>query len=690
MDVVLQRASSLAQSGRFAEAIRLYREFLARAPENPEATHFLGICLVQSGRPSEGLPLIERSVGLAPRNAMYRQNFGLILAEAGDVAAAEQEFRKIVESEPGNATGHNHLGMARQRLGRFDQAVASYLEALRLAPGDAAAANNLGFCLLERGDVEGAAEWLRRSLAADARNPMAHNNLGNVLRTKGEQKAAAESFRRAIALAPRLASAHYNLALTLRDLDERHGALEAARAAVQCAPELGAAWQLFAELVAVSRFKAWDPAFAADCEHLFSRTEVEVQPCAEALLSLIRSGPRGRLFLLLLEHTIVADEAFEAEMTALRRELLGAPASLELACALAQQCFLNEYIWPESAEETVLLSKNEAKMPLQIAVLGMYRLLSAIPHLQKPAGGGEAFERMWRRLVEEPATEAKMTIPALTPIEDEVSRKVQGQYEANPYPRWHRAPATGAFQLPRMLRALFPHLHPAKLAAPDAPEILIAGCGTGRHAAITAQLQPLGRVLAVDLSRASLAYAMRRCKELGLANIRFAQADILQLGRLEERFDLIECSGVLHHMQDPLAGWRVLLSLLKPGGFMKLGLYSELGRRHIVAARELVRGMQVRESRQRILALPADHPARAVTTLRDFYSASGARDLILHVQEHRFTIQKLREAIATLDVEFLGFESTEKKAQRSFDEWAALEQAEPDTFSSMYQFWIRR
>jgi SAM-dependent methyltransferase len=297
---------------------------------------------------------------------------------------------------------------------------------------------------------------------------------------------------------------------------------------------------------------------------------------------------------------------------------------------------------------------------------------------------------MWRRLVEEPAKEAALAVPALTPVADGVSRKVQAQYEANPYPRWHRAPAAAAFPLPRMLRSLFPRLDPAKLAAPEAPRVLIAGCGTGRHAAITAQLQPHSRILAVDLSRASLAHAMRRCGELGLANIRFAQADILQLGALDERFDLIECSGVLHHMEDPMAGWRVLLSLLKPGGYMKLGLYSEAGRKDIVAAREAVRGLQMTSARQRIFGLPADHRARSVTRLRDFYSASGARDLILHVQEHRFTIPQLASAVGELGVEFLGFELHGKRIAMSLEEWDAYESANPDTFASMYQFWIRK
>ena len=687
LDTDLKRASSLTQSGRFGEAAQLYRELLARSPEHPEATHFLGVCLMQSGRREEGLPMIARSVELAPGNAAYRQNFGLMLADSGHLAAAENEFSQMIVLDPWNPNAHNYLGMVRQRLGRMDEAVASYVEALRLRPGDAATANNLGYCLLERGDVEGATEWLQRSIAADPGNPMAHNNLGNALRTAGNIQQAVKSYEHALELAPRFGNAHYNLAMALRDLDERYAALEAARMAVHCAPEQRAAWQLFAELVAVSRFKAWDADFAGDCERLFSQTEVEVQPCAEAILSLVRTAPRGRLFLLLLEHAIVADERFEEEMTALRRELLGAPVSLELACALAQQCFLNEYLWPEIEEETALLDKMDPKTPLQVAVFGMFRSLK---NITKPTGGGEAFERMWRRLVDEPALESQLEIERLTKIEDETSLKVRAQYEANPYPRWHRAPSPGPFPLPRMLRSLFPNLDPAKLAAPDAPEILIAGCGTGRHAAISAQLQPLGRVLAVDISRTSLAYAMRRCKELGLSNLRFAQADILELANLGERFDLIECSGVLHHMKDPISGWRVLVSLLEPGGFMKLGLYSELGRRHIVAAREVVKGLEVREARERILALPADHPAREVAKLRDFYSVSGARDLILHVQEHRFTIDALAQAISQLGVEFLGFELPGQKLAMPLEEWKAFEAAAPDSFASMYQFWVRK
>ena len=85
-------------------------------------------------------------------------------------------------------------------------------------------------------------------------------------------------------------------------------------------------------------------------------------------------------------------------------------------------------------------------------------------------------------------------------------------------------------------------------------------------------------MLAIDLSLNSLAYAKRKTGELGLTNIEYRQHDILQLESLTERFDLIESIGVLHHLADPLVGWRILRKRLKPRGLMRIGLYSAIAR----------------------------------------------------------------------------------------------------------------
>ncbi len=109
---------------------------------------------------------------------------------------------------------------------------------------------------------------------------------------------------------------------------------------------------------------------------------------------------------------------------------------------------------------------------------------------------------------------------------------MRDQYEHNPYPRWAKLPLPAEPDtIEGALRALFPSL-PAGSATRDGCDVLIAGCGTG-HCAIEAARRYRGaRVLAVDLSLTSLGYAMRKTRELAIANIDYAQADILQLGTL--------------------------------------------------------------------------------------------------------------------------------------------------------------
>jgi len=174
---------------------------------------------------------------------------------------------------------------------------------------------------------------------------------------------------------------------------------------------------------------------------------------------------------------------------------------------------------------------------------------------------------------------------------------------------------------------------------------------------------------------------------------------------------LIECMGVLHHLRDPLRGWRSLLGVLAEHGYMRIGLYSELGRAHIVRGQAFARdggypGTDdgIRALRQDLLAAAgSDAELAKVAQIRDFHSLSGTRDLLLHVQEHRFTVPMLARALEELGLEFLGFELPGPHVARAYrarfpgdpdmddlSNWHAFEQTEPDTFARMYQFWVRR
>jgi 2-polyprenyl-3-methyl-5-hydroxy-6-metoxy-1,4-benzoquinol methylase len=386
----------------------------------------------------------------------------------------------------------------------------------------------------------------------------------------------------------------------------------------------------------------------------------------------------------LMEDVVIRDPSLEQTITDASGRMLD---PLPVMAAIAHQCFNAEYVFGDASK----LDQRPQSVHEYVAY-ACHRPLWTLEDAGTAATALEAspFAKLARRQIREPLEERRLAreIPALSGATTAVSAAVQAQYEANPYPRW--------------LRTELPGEDPT----PDVKDILVAGCGTGQHAISTARRFPGAQVLAVDLSLASLAYAKRKTIELGLRNIEYAQADILAMGGLQERYDLIECSGVLHHLQDPFAGWRILAGLRKPGARMRIGLYSELGRRAIVRARELIaaegwkpNAKGIRACRGAIRARANDELFQKIIRNEDFYSMSGCRDLLFHVQEHRFTLPQVAAMIERLGLKFRGFEHPDSgttlaryRARYSdvlnLADWHRFETDYPDTFSRMYQFWV--
>lgn len=410
----------------------------------------------------------------------------------------------------------------------------------------------------------------------------------------------------------------------------------------------------------------------------------------------------------------VTDPALESRMTALRRAcLMEGTGSLSLLAHLAIQCFLNEYVW---RVDDVEATRAEAlwqdlaqgqRAPEALLLVGCYRSLSELPDAAAllRADWPPAVRAVLKEQVADPVQEQSIqaTLPTLTPIRDGVSEAVRSQYERHPYPRWVALPRARPIPAEQYLHAQFPLARPTPL--PHAPEVLVAGCGTGLHALNAAQRFPDGRILAIDLSRASLAYAARRTREAGVQAITYAQADLLELGRLDRTYDVIESVGVLHHLADPFEGARALAGLLRPGGVMKLGLYSATARAGLSAARALARSYgpgRLRELRGAILDAPEGDPLRFALGRGDFYAASSCMDLLLHAQECELGIADIERMLAESGLRLLGFtvppavaatyraQFPQDPAMTDLANWRALEQSAPLTFLGMYQFWAQK
>jgi len=435
-----------------------------------------------------------------------------------------------------------------------------------------------------------------------------------------------------------------------------------------------------------------------------------------------------------LESTPAAGLDFEHFLVLARRALLldilasqspGKADSLLLrfCCTIARQCYINEYVYncmPEECAGVTWLRDSISKriadakpVPgVWVAAFACYSPLSLLPDCQQLAGAmtEPPLAGLFSQQVSEPIQENnyRATLQKLTTIDDETSRLVCSQYEENPYPRWVRLPSTGgAVPFTAFLASELGLKSPRLARQDDHIDVLIAGCGTGQQSIQTAQRFSAARILAVDLSTASLAYAKRKTRELGIVNIEYAQADILRLESICKTFDLIECVGVLHHLEDPVAGWRVLRSILRPGGVMHIGLYSELARRDIAAAQDLVvaQGYEattegIRQFRLDLQLVDRWRPFRNLTAMQDFYDTSGCRDLLFHAKEHRFTLRQIKESLAELELDFLKFNIDLAVQQRyslqypgelaraDLNCWTQFEVENPSTFLGMYNFYV--
>jgi 2-polyprenyl-3-methyl-5-hydroxy-6-metoxy-1,4-benzoquinol methylase/Flp pilus assembly protein TadD len=568
-----------------------------------------------------------------------------------------------------------------------------------------------------KGEFVQAENLCRLALSRDPRHVQSLVLLGDLVQQGGRNKLAVKLLSQALELDRADAAAHDNIAIAYQAL----GRIGDAVTHFACAMALG--------LRDPEMLVKQSAAVAAPLKRLADAWPRQL-PLAELLGAQgARPLARDAMLLALLQSQVVHDLELERLLTAFRRGLLQSAIagdtglvdsdSVEFLCALAQQCFLNEYVFALGETEWMQVRQVQDRIsaalaagadiaPLDLIVTASYLPLHQLPMASSllSTSWPDAMERLLTRQIREPLEEAadRTDIAALTAVDDAVSLQVQNQYEESPYPRWTTVPQINPTTVADYVEhelGIAPASWPKTVTHSD---ILIAGCGTGSHSIDTALRFPQANVLAIDISRASVAYAHRKTRELGLINIAYGQADILKLASLERRFDVIEAVGVLHHLSDPAAGWQVLLSLLRPNGLMLVGLYSAMARQSLLAARAFIAERGYRATAEDIRACRQKLIQRfGMPPFRDFSSTSGCRDLLFNVMEHQFSIPQIRAFLDAHHLTFLGFgqlpPDVRKKFQQQFSDadamrdlaaWHAFEQKNPLTFGNMYFFWVQK
>jgi len=594
-------------------------------------------------------------------------------------------------------------------------------------------------------DLERAKQWMERASIAIGERDL---------------PSARRCFSSAIKLDQKNASLRFNLAIVHEALSDRKSAAEELTKALRLDPGMASAarrlcWVLGQRQLPSDTRLDRDGMIAALAHNRVDRDLL----CAAILHSVGQTGPLARalelardptranaaqdavyrkaigllsdeLVLAALRSGIVSDANWERLLTSIRRALLLEPdrwngtRTLALATALMQQCWLNEHVWAETQIETEALAALEIAATdlamgselasLQFAILAAYRdPLSLLPsgfNYQRIASAPLRGALLTRQQEAADLATRERKLTALSASADATTAKVAKLYQASPYPRWTSILTFRTGELAKRLSSVFSERELTFLQRPF--EVLIAGCGTGRQAVSAAiDYGDAAHVTGIDVSAVSLAYADRMADQFNVRNLALAQGDIAKIESFQptfsNRFHIVECVGVLHHMADPFEGWRRLLSSLAPGGIMLIGLYSRTARRNLVTLRKdaAFPGIgcdlgALRRYRQHLAALPRGAPGHEFIRSSDFFSASGFRDFHLHVEEHTFDLSEIETFLDENGLQFRGFFNKPFELLQAVHpdavwpgtlaQWKALEQAHPDLFLDMYQFWCTR
>jgi SAM-dependent methyltransferase len=184
-------------------------------------------------------------------------------------------------------------------------------------------------------------------------------------------------------------------------------------------------------------------------------------------------------------------------------------------------------------------------------------------------------------------------------------------------------------------------------------DILVAGCGTWQ-AAKYAVCRPAARVMGIDVSATSIEHTEQLKQQYDLTNLELRQLPVERVGEMERQFDLIVCTGVLHHLTDPDAGLRALRSVLKPDGAIYLMVYAPYGRAGVYMLQDYCRRLGIGTSEREIndlvatvSALPQTHPlAMLLRGSRDAQNGDALADALLNPRDRSYSVPQLLDFIA--------------------------------------------
>ncbi len=740
--------------GNLDEAEKGYIAFLRNGYSDADIISNYALICEEKGENEKAIRLYEKCAKSFPNHIYSKLNLSFLYYKLNQLEIAEKIIEEAIQLKPSLPNGHCIRGLILKGLDKYDESRLSLEKAIELDKNYFDAYINLGLLNKDSNKYNEAEEYYLKALEINNKSAIAHLNLGACYKEKQDLDKAILHTKMAIEIDNKLENCYLNLATIYNQIGDYKKSLSLTKKELLLYKNSELSYQLISELIKKGELLNTSEKDNRELlKNLLNRKDISHREIFGNISILISKEILEELSILetklyennkfnilikdkelvkALSLLIFCSPLWEKVLVNIRKNILLnysdkdkiSNSIFNFIIGLGSQCFLNEYVYYISTEEKDKLKElkkiinHNKNQEYKLAILSCYQSLSSINdeiiNLNTYIPNKKELNNLLNLQFKELNAEKSISkgIKKIGNIKDSISKEVKKQYELNPYPRWRYNSYAKENKL-NFLSVINSEISPNTIKADSVQltnkkiNILIAGCGTGIQI-IEASRYNNCEITAIDLSNSSISYAKRKVDEYGLKNINFIEMDLLELTSLNKRFDLIECSGVLHHMNEPSKGLSNLFDVLEPEGFLKLGLYSKYAREEILKARKLIKEKDIKPNIDGIRNFRNDllngeiKEVNEITNWSDFYSTSMCRDLCFHSHENCYSLIEIKKMLKVYNLEFLGFtlskdikdkyqrENKDIDSLKDLESWDKFEKSNPNSFREMYQFWARK
>jgi ubiquinone/menaquinone biosynthesis C-methylase UbiE len=231
--------------------------------------------------------------------------------------------------------------------------------------------------------------------------------------------------------------------------------------------------------------------------------------------------------------------------------------------------------------------------------------------------------------------------------EDSTTSEVAKFYSVAPFPNYEEMQNKADLQSKLFSNAVISDL---KNIIGYNKKIIEVGSGTSQLSLALASCSN-NKIVAFDPTIQSLELGAQFARKNKINNVEFIKGDLFEDPIIPRSFDVVWCSGVLHHTKSTFDGLEIISRWLKPGGYIFIGLYNKYGRLRTNVRQFVFKALGSKAVARKYVMFSDPHLRKIKSEIK---KEAWIRDQYMHPVERSHTIDEVLESFKKNGINFRG------------------------------------